>query len=233
MILIATINDPHEKLLEDIIQFEKIINQTFDDVYLCVSDATANTVYEACHHFFSHVKIIKKNGAADARRRVLSYALELATVESQFMYCDFDRIITWFKHYPIEIEKIANKNITVDYTIVGRTKKAFESHPVTWQQTENITNTVASDYFKMDQIDITAGSAIITYRTGELISQYSKHSHTDCEWPLIVKNNGGLLAEIKTDGLMYTDINEPNLRATDEYKQRLKLSINLISIFTI
>lgn len=232
MILMATINDPHEKLLEDISQFEKVINETFDDIYLCVSDVTSDSMLEVCHQFFKHIKIIKKNGAADARRRVLSYALESATPESQLIYCDFDRMITWFKYYPIEIKKIASEKITSDYVIVGRTKKAFESHPISWQQTEKITNTAASDYFEMSQVDITAGSAMMTYQSGELIKQYSKHSHTDCEWPLIVKNNGGSLAEVKTDGLMYTELNQPNLLEADEYKRRLKLSINLISVFT-
>jgi hypothetical protein len=234
MILIATVHDPYMKLINDISWYAPIINEIFHETYICISDKTNKKVIDICMNNFSNVKIIEKKGAADARRNVLKFAISETKIDQLIMYCDFDRIITWIKLYPEELSEVISKfnsNFDKDYLVIGRTKKAFDTHPSSWKDTEIITNKMSALAFEIDNLDITAGASIFTLSAGKSIAISSKHSHTDCEWPKIIHDNSGIIGEFKVDGLSYIEINRANtISNIQEYYERLILSGKIISV---
>jgi hypothetical protein len=234
MILITTIHDPYMKLINDIGLYAPIINEIFEETYICISDKTGKTITDICTKNYSNVKVIRKKGAADARRNALKFAISKIKIDQKIMYCDFDRVITWLKLYPKELIEVINRfdgNLDKDYLVVGRTEKAFDTHPSSWKDTEIITNKMSALAFEIENLDITAGASIFTLSAGKSIAKLSKHSHTDCEWPKIICDNSGIIGEIKVDGLSYIEINRANtISDIQEYYQRLVLSEKITSI---
>ncbi|OFI49090.1 hypothetical protein BG261_04245 [Floricoccus tropicus] len=231
MILATIINDPHKKLLDDIELFSQKLNDIFSEIYLCISDFTDLSVIHLCEEMFFNTKVIERKGAAHARRSVLNFVAELDSSED-IMYCDFDRVLTWIKMFPEELEVITNKKLNSDYVVLGRTKEAFESHPESWQATEAITNKISSKYFGINDLDITAGASIMSAYAASMIAHKSSHSHTDCEWPYLVKKAGYLIGSKKVNGLLYMDINSVNFPEEEakEYFSRLELSQKILSV---
>jgi hypothetical protein len=60
------------------------------------------------------------------------------------IYCDLDRALHWMRTYPEELRKIAETTPENDLVLIGRTKRAFETHPETQKLTEGIGNMVSS-----------------------------------------------------------------------------------------
>ena len=88
--------------------------------------------------------------------------------------CDFDRILHWIDKYPNELRD------TIEYlpsnyglTWIGRTQRAFETHPRTQRETESIVNILASQKAGQD-IDIMSGSFGFDERTAKLLLKNSK-----------------------------------------------------------
>ena len=234
MILITTVHDPYMKLINDIKRYTPILNKLFDEIYICISDETNARVTDIYTNNYSNVKVIEKKGAADARRNVLKFAISEIKIDQLIMYCDFDRVITWIKLYPKELFEVIsnfNNSFDKDYIVVGRTEKAFDTHPSSWKDTEIITNKMSSLAFGIENLDITAGASIFTLRAGKIIAISSKHSHTDCEWPKIIYDDSGIIGEIKVDGLSYIEINRANtISEIQEYYDRLVLSKKITSV---
>jgi hypothetical protein len=63
---------------------------------------------------------------------------------NHLFYCDFDRALHWIKTYPEELTQIVESPPDNDYVLIGRTKRAFQTHPKTQTMTEGIGNTLAS-----------------------------------------------------------------------------------------
>lgn len=238
MILITTIHDVEGNLLEFLDATSLTLVSIFDEVYLTLSDRTCPRVIKKCQELFQNVKIIPKKGAADARRQVLKFALDDENSnEYEFIfYCDFDRVVTWIKTDLNSLQELTGKDnelsSTYDYMVIGRTLEAFDSHPNSWKDTEKMTNLIASLHFHIEDLDITAGAAMFSFEYAKIIALHSKHSHTDCEWPFIVRKHSGKIGSFKTSGLRFEKINEARKSTLQsEYYSRLRLSCQILSIF--
>ncbi|MDX8047147.1 hypothetical protein SH601_14235 [Gracilibacillus sp. S3-1-1] len=99
--------------------------------------------------------------------------------------------------------------------MIGRTSEAFATHPVSWQETESITNKVFSIEIGFD-CDVTAGSCGLSKAAIELIAQQSQAKMTDAEWPLIIRNALGKerIGTVNVNGLCLQQINQ----STEEEK---------------
>src|SRR5688572_32721375 len=62
-----------------------------------------------------------------ARRDALECALRLDA--QVILFCDFDRVLHWAECYPVELAGVAVDLAAHDFTVLGRTTRAFESHP--------------------------------------------------------------------------------------------------------
>ncbi len=223
-VLLCCVHDPKG---DNIMPLTKVINrldEVYSQKYITVSDVTCQKLIDKLRKYNFKIRTIPKRGAANARREVLSFGLD--SNGDYFHYCDFDRIITWASRHFDELKRVAEELKCSSYIIFGRTERAFSSHPIEWQETEKISNSICSIVLKKE-VDVTAGSCGFSRECLEGLIQYSNAKMTDSEWPMIVKRIIGLEIDYKkVDGLEYIeDINALRREQTDNEKWigRLKL----------
>ncbi|MCZ3761022.1 hypothetical protein L2505_08590 [Lactobacillus gasseri] len=91
-ILLSTVHHPDVSLknLEYVCEQLQII---FDEVYLTISNVTSSEIKSSLSEKSFHCLTIFPNGAADARRKVLKFALKNVSGKVNYFYCDFDKVI--------------------------------------------------------------------------------------------------------------------------------------------
>lgn len=188
-ILLSTVHHPDVSLknLEYVCEQLQII---FDEVYLTISNVTSSKIKSSLSEKSFHCLIIFPNGAADARRKVLKFALKNISEKVNYFYCDFDKVIVALLNRNFEFKNfISTLNLKNEYRIIGRNSKDFESYPDTWIETERITNKVAAKIFGIDNVDLLAGCCAFDSNVGKVIAENSTEILTDTEWPLICKDS--------------------------------------------
>lgn len=223
--LLCVTHDKEGKNLKLIESYAKQLKKFYSGLYITVSEETDPRIIDCLINNEFKVKVIPKKGAAHARREVVKFGL--TSEHLYFHYADFDRILTWVKLYPDELENIVNQLTKYDYLILGRTEEAFQSHPVEWRKTEEISNRITSLELNLD-VDVTAGSCAFSRESADLLIKYSQDKMTDSEWPMIIKRIGMLNVSYQSvNGLVYLDeINDNGRKLSDSEKwfSRLKLS---------
>ena len=138
---------------------------------------------------------------SDSRRQVLGAGIDGG---ASFMHLvDMDRILHWASHYPSELRGVVERIPDYGFTIIGRTSRAFQTHPLNQVETEVIPNRVFSLIYGID-VDITAASRGVSREAAEVILKYSRGRFfdTDSEWPTIILCKSGLrIGYVEADGL--------------------------------
>ncbi|WP_055665216.1 hypothetical protein [Desnuesiella massiliensis] len=222
--LLCATHDPSGKNINLITELAPTLNTIYTKLFITVSEETNKELVNILEENSFNIRVIPKNGAAQARREVIKFGLEHK--EQYFHYCDFDRLLTWSNRYAYELRKMVSEIPKHDYLIFGRTERAFNTHPIQWIETEKITNRIFSLELGKEA-DVTAGSCGFSRKSTELISLYSKDKMTDAEWPMIVKRIGKLEVSYKSvEGLEYQeDINgySRQVNAAEEWFGRVRL----------
>jgi len=222
--LVCITHDPNGKNTSLLKKLSPILNQVYSDLFITVSEVTDKDLIHELERNGFNVRVIPKKGAAHARREVLKFGLQGSN--QSFHYCDFDRLLTWADKYDYELKNIVNDIPNHDYIILGRTERAFNTHPIEWIETEKITNKVFSLELGQET-DVTAGSCGFSRQCAQLISENSKDNMTDAEWPMIVHRIGKLKVEYKAvEGLEYSeDINgiTRQISESEKWLGRVKL----------
>lgn len=68
----------------------------------------------------------------------LASAVKLGT--SHLLYFGFDSLLHWAHHYPAELRSTVRRIPEHDLTIIGRTRRALDSHPRSQRDTEILAN---------------------------------------------------------------------------------------------
>jgi hypothetical protein len=224
--LLAVTHDPTGKNIDLFKQLQNDIKGIYGELFITISEESSMELVSTIEQSSFELKLIPKEGAAQARREVLKFGL---SGQSQyFHYCDFDRLLTWSKNHLYELKNIVTDIPNHDYLILGRTKRAMNTHPLEWIETEKITNKICSLELSKE-VDITAGSCSFSRESASFINNYSKERMTDAEWPMIVHR----IAKLKVDyssveGLEYDDEINGVTRVMNESEKwlgRLKLSL--------
>lgn len=222
--LICVTHDPNGDNLEFIRKHSKTIKDLYDDIYIAVSDESDSCVLDELTQSGYHVNVIPKKGAANARREALRLAL--SGTNQHYHYCDFDRLLTWIDNYENELKETLKEIALTEFLILGRTKRALNTHPIEWIETENITNRIFSLELGQDA-DVTAGSCGFSRASACLILEYSKAKMTDAEWPMIVKRIGKKeILNKAVEGLEYReDLNKSTKKQSksEDWFGRLRL----------
>lgn len=201
--LICVIHDPAGKNTNLVKKLGPLLNKIYKDMYITVSAETNKDLIDELGKNGFKIKIIPKKGAAHARREALK--LSLTGSDQYFHYCDFDRLLTWADRYVNELKSVVAEIPGNDYLILGRTERAFNTHPIEWIQTEKITNKICSLELGQE-VDITAGSSGFSRQSAQLISDNSKARMTDAEWAMIVHRIGRMKVGYKAvEGLEYRE----------------------------
>jgi hypothetical protein len=121
----------------------------------------------------------------DVRKETLRAGLQAGTMHLQM--CDFDRAIHWVAHYPEELESVIDKIPNYDLLVLGRTERAWTTHPPYQAETEPLFNKVFALATGLSW-DVGAGSRGFSRRGAEAVLELSQeHSvGTDAEWPLLL-----------------------------------------------
>jgi len=138
-----------------------------------------------------------------ARRAVLELALQLDT--QHILFCDFDRALHWAEYHPDELVRVVAAIAAHDFTVLGRTERAFASHPRIQRDTEALINHVYS-LASGSAWDITGAARGISRRAALAILDGCPDQTigTDVSWPLFLQRADGFaLGYIATEGLEF------------------------------
>lgn len=167
--LITVTHDPQGKNIKLYESLKDKLKSIYSELYITISELTHTDYREKLQSGNFNVRVIPKSGAANARRKALEFGL---SGNSKFYhYCDLDRLLTWVGKYPIELKEIVEEIPKHDYVILGRTERAFYTHPIEWIETEKISNRIFSMEIGQD-VDITAGSCGISRLCGDYLNKY-------------------------------------------------------------
>jgi hypothetical protein len=119
------------------------------------------------------------------RRATLRAGLRAGTTHLQM--CDFDRAIHWVAHHPAELEAVIADVPNYDLLVLGRTERAWASHPPYQAETEPLFNKVFALVSGLAW-DVGAGSRGLSRRAAETLLEISRERTVgvDAEWPLLL-----------------------------------------------
>jgi hypothetical protein len=184
--LVSLLHDPQGRQLLAARNHISTLKQLYSQVVIVATTETKTDYIEELHQEGFLLQVTKVGELGQRRREALAFGLQVGA--SHVHYCDFDRVLHWVGAYPLELKNILQQIVRCDFVIIGRTQRAFETHPRVQQEMERITNHVCSLAFGQS-VDVTAGSCATSRETAELILRHSKAltNATDTEWPMIVK----------------------------------------------
>lgn len=143
-----------------------------------------------------------------ARRQALRLALEGPA--DYFHYCDLDRLLHWWRTHREELVRTVRLIPGHDYLVIGRTERAFGTHPECQRLTEAITNRVGTALLRrfnpdIGDCDFTAGSVGLSREVAaHLVGQSRAESNaTDLEWPVLAAVAGFRIGFAAVEGLEF------------------------------
>jgi hypothetical protein len=132
-------------------------------------------------------------GVGAVRGQTLRAALEAGTTHIHL--CDFDRALHWMAWHGAELEQVADSLTHYDFLVLGRTQRAWATHPAYQTETEALFNRV---FFLATGLgwDVGAGSRGVSRPAAEMLLALStdRTVGTDAEWPLLLLQAGGASA---------------------------------------
>jgi hypothetical protein len=125
-----------------------------------------------------------------ARRATIRAGLEAGA--SYLQMCDFDRALHWAVHWPAELETVVADIPNYDLLVLGRTERAWATHPPYQAETEPLFNKVFA-LASGQPWDVGAGSRGLSRRAAETLLEISQEMTVgiDAEWPLLLLKRGG------------------------------------------
>jgi hypothetical protein len=202
-------HDPEGKLVNQIGQVLPLLTDIFGGMAICAS-AIANP--SALDRWREAGVLIEQDAPSDtppylrlgqARRRAVTLAFEHRT--SHVLYVDGDRVLHWAARYPDELREMALTILDHDFTVLGRTPRAFASHPGVQRDTEGILNNVFARATGL-YWDVGSGSRGLSSRAIEAINTHCPDDaiSVDVTWPLCLRKLGGYTLDyVLAEGLEF------------------------------
>ncbi len=252
-ILCSTIHDPEFKLKTLLKSTFPVIKNPFSLKILCCTSPSIKF-----SQFFRKQKdfiIITSSSLkqVDSYRFALKTCLDNITnpQTQKIFYIDFDRLIHWIHSYPEELKDLLKKDISADYLLIGRSKRAFETHPSTQKNTERLINEIGSKVLGFSKIkDLISVCYIFTKELCEKILNINNLTNTGFYgiWPIILWMNATKKQYLEVEGLewetpdrFHEDINKigyttwlNQYQSSDEWKKRTRFIHDfLLELFDI
>ena len=187
--LVSTLHDSVGWSIAPLNEQAQLLGELYDRQLVVVTKMTSPKVVDALETSGWVLVAPKSNSGvdyiSDSRRRVLRAGLNGST--SHFHIVDMDRVLHWASNFPGELRETVTRISLNDFIILGRTPRAFLTHPRNQIETEAIANRVFSLIYRKN-VDITAASRGISSEAAEVILRYSKGRFfdSDSEWPTIL-----------------------------------------------
>jgi hypothetical protein len=193
--LVATVHQPDERLVSLAeAQLPELVARYATLTAFC-SGSTHTTILDLlrCHGVSVHMDDNPSAGIdqiGNVRRQALRAGLEAG--RSHMQMCDFDRALHWVAHYSQELEAVLAEIAKYDLLVLGRTARAWATHPPYQADTEPLFNKVFALVTGL-QWDVGAGSRGFSRRGAETLLQLSREPTIgiDAEWPLLLLGRDG------------------------------------------
>ncbi len=202
--LVTTLHDPEGRMVEATRRRWAALSELYEAIAVVPTSTTSPLLLKLLNGAIVQPLEASNGSIGVGRRHALRLGLE--TGAKQLHYCDFDRILHWIGCYPEELLSVVGSIPQYDYLILGRTERAFATHPRVQRDTETITNHAFSLWFGQ-QVDVSAGSCGVSSRGARLLlaSSTAPTNATDAEWPALVRlmEGGTTVGFVETEGLEF------------------------------
>ena len=91
--------------------------------------------------------------------RRLGAVREAATLAPAVHLCDFDRLLHWHRCWPDELDTVLSRLPAADLLLLGRTERAWATHPAHQRETEQLANRVVSHHYGAPSMSAPARAA--------------------------------------------------------------------------
>lgn len=203
--LTGTVHDPAGLQLPVLASTAPQLRQ-YAEVYLAVSPATDPRLTLA---LTGHGVRIVPGGAEIGTARRTALAAALAAGHDAMLAIDFDRWLHWATTHPAELARVPvrleRQRPRRWYACLGRTARAFATHPEVQRLTETVTNTAVSRALGR-RLDAVAGASWLSRRGADLVLAHSVEvtNATDLEWPgLIYRADPARVGQLRCEGLEF------------------------------
>jgi hypothetical protein len=206
--LAVTEHQPDERLTDTIATRLPALTARYTAVTACCSPETHPTILDLLR---GHgVSVCVSSGVSgdiesigQVRRQTIRLGLRAGT--SHLQMCDFDRALHWVAHYPEELETVVAQIPDYDLLVLGRTDRAWATHPAYQTETEPLFNKVFALVSGLPW-DVGAGSRGLSRRAAETLLAISREPTVgvDAEWPLLLlKRDGFCVGYRSCEGLEF------------------------------
>jgi hypothetical protein len=193
--LVATVHQPDERLASLAeAQLPELVARYAALTAFC-SGSTHPTILELLRRHGASVQVDDRppsgiDQIGCVRRQALHAGLEGGSAHLQM--CDFDRALHWVAHYPQELEAVLAEITRYDLLVLGRTERAWATHPPYQADTEPLFNKVFALTTGLHW-DVGAGSRGFSRRGAEKLLRLSQEPTVgiDAEWPLLLLRRDG------------------------------------------
>ena len=207
--LAVTMHDPQSSMLAQARQVSSVLARCFAHmtVYATPTSGAALRAYLAEQGAQIRVQEHELKDGLRQLGGVRREAVKLAgeTGAPHIFYCDFDRVLHWAEFYPAELATVAQQITKFDFCVLGRTARAFHSHPRVQVETEQIVNNVFAQVSGR-QWDVLAAARGFSPAAIACIEQNCPDDTlgVDASWPLCVLRHAHLtMGYFETEGLEF------------------------------
>jgi hypothetical protein len=193
--LVATVHQPDERLLSLAQAQLPELATRYSALTAFCSGSTHPTILDLLRRHGVSVHVDDRESAGldqigHVRRKALRAGLETGT--SHLQMCDFDRALHWVAHYPQELGTILAEIPQYDLLVLGRTERAWATHPPYQADTEPLFNKVFALVTGLSW-DVGAGSRGFSRRGAEKLLELSREPTVgiDAELPLLLLRSEG------------------------------------------
>jgi hypothetical protein len=223
--LATTVHQPDERLASTAKAGLPALIAGYASVVAFCSGSTHPAILDLLHDHCTAVQVdvgpasgIERIG--DVRRKTLRLGLETGT--SHLQMCDFDRALHWIAHYPQELEIVIADIPNYDLLVLGRTARAWATHPPYQAETEPLFNKVFALVTGLPW-DVGAGSRGFSRRAAETLLALSREQTVgiDAEWPLLLLGQDNFRANFRAcEGLEFETADRfgPEIEAAGGYR---------------
>ena len=163
-------------------------------------------------------------GLGRSRRAAVALALQRNT--PYILFFDFDSILHWAQHYPHELAEVVDLLPAHDMTLIGRTRRALDSHPHSQRDTEMLANQAFARLTGYDWDVMRSGRGLSRRAAEAIVTECQENSIcTDVVWPLFLLQTGGFaFKSISIEGTEFEtgDRYAPEMLAAGGYEQWLQ-----------
>jgi hypothetical protein len=214
--LATPLHDPNSLIIPILLKNgEKLMELYEGKIGINVTQNTSKKTLNVFNDLGIETNIIEASaGLGDDYRKAIKAALKYNTPVIQLL--DFDRALHWIERFPEELSKVLEEIVSKKgFTSFVRSRRAFETHPITQRSTETAVNAIASEVAGMG-VDIMSGSFAMERKLAEQILEESKRNDFGfyAEPLMIGKKNGFLIQTVEVDGLEW--------ETPDQYKDQIE-----------